>query len=134
MAEIAQAVDHRHRGPFGQFNHMFVLENARHHRLNVAGEDAGNIRNRFAFAQTDFRRGKIERITTHMAHGHIERDTRPQAGFLENQGQHLALEQGFIPAREVLLFQADGQVENILNFCRGIIGNIEEMFHAFSLL
>jgi hypothetical protein len=105
MAEIAQAVDDRHRRPLGQFDNMGVLKHARHHHLDVARHDTGHIRNRFAFAEADFVGGKIKRVAAHVAHGHIERNAGAQAGLLENHAQHLAFEQGRVALRKVFLLK-----------------------------
>ena len=103
MVVIAQAVDHRNARPFGQFQNVLMLEDARHQGLYVAGKHACHIRNGFAFTEADFARRKVEGIAAHVAHGHIERDARAQAGLLEDHAQHFALEQGRVALLEVFL-------------------------------
>ncbi len=69
-----------------------------------------------------------------MAHRHVERDTCPQAGFLEDHAQHLAFEQRRIALLEIFSFELDRDVKQILSLCRGKIGYCQKMFHAYSFV
>jgi hypothetical protein len=53
----------------------------------IPGKHAGNIGDRFTLSQADFRRRKVERIPAQVAHGHIKRNSRAQAGLLEDHGE-----------------------------------------------
>jgi hypothetical protein len=104
MVVIAQTIDNRHFGPPRQFEHVLVRKDARHQRLYIAGKDPGDVRDRFALAETDLIWGEIQSVAAHMPHGHVERDPGAQAGLLEDHGQDPALEQWRISFFEVFLF------------------------------
>ena len=48
-----------------------------------------------------------------MPHGHVERDARAQAGFLENHRQNFAFEQGWVAALRMFLLQSHRQVKQV---------------------
>ena len=129
MVVIAQSIDHGNARPFGEFQHVGMLENARHQRLDVARKHARHVRDGLALAESDLAWGEVERVPAAMTHGHVKRDARPQAGFLEDHTQRLALENRLAAFFEIFLFKFQRQVEKILYLGGGIIGNREKVFH-----
>ena len=113
-----------------QLEHVLVRKHTRHQGVHVSREHAGHIRDRLALTQPDLVGREIQGIAAHVAHGHIERDARAQAGLLEDHAQYLALQQRRIAPVEILLLQAYGQVEQVLYLCRREIRDSEKILHG----
>ncbi len=115
---IGQAVDDRHPRISGQFLDVAVGEHPRHDAVHVAGQHPGHVWHALPRSQLDLGWREVEGLASQVDHPHFKRHPCPQAGFLEDHTQRLALQNGLIAAFLPLLFELPGQVQDLPDlFC-----------------
>ncbi len=131
---VAQADDHRHRGVFGQFQHMAVIEQPGHDNVIVAAHHLGDVLDRLALADADIVGSQVQGVAAQAVEAGLERNARPGGRLGEDHRQGMAPQGNvFLPAAEPFFGQL-GQLEDRVNFVVGQIGYVKTVFGHLMLL
>ena len=104
VAKVGQAVDDRASAMLGDFDHGLVAVGANHDHVGVLAQDAGEIGDALAPAETGLI-AQEHRTAAKMGHARLEAHARPQRWLLEQQGHHSPRQQRFAPPLLVLALQ-----------------------------
>ncbi len=121
---IGEAVDDGDGGVGGEVLEFLVFEDAGHDAVDHAGEDAGDIGNRFPRAQTDLGGGDVEGVSAEVIHGGFEGGAGAEGGFFEDAGEDFSGRNGVVAAGGfVLFFEAFGDGEDVED---GFLGEVHD--------
>jgi hypothetical protein len=109
---VGQPVYYRHRRVVSEIGQRLVVADAGHHRVDVTGERAGGVRDRFAPTQLRVVRTEHDRVAAQSGHSGLERDPGAGARVLEQHGESVIVETAHRFAAAVGALQRRGAVEN----------------------
>ncbi len=126
MEFVGQAVPHGYTRIFGQLLDRGLGEAAVFDAVEHAAQHAGGVFHRFLDADLRAGRAEIRDVGTLVIGGYFEGAAGAGRGFLEDQGDVLALETRLFGAGVFGALQVAGQVEEILDLFRGEVEEFEE--------
>ena len=128
MLVVGEGVDNRDAGLGREFRDDRVIERAGHNGVDPALEVVGDVGDALPNAQADpFR--EIQRMSAELVDAGFERDPRPQALLLENQGNRTIGQElvRMTPTSPKLLLEGDRPLEHNLIFVATEIGRADEI-------
>ena len=111
MRVVGQPVDDRDVGVFGELLDDRLGECSDHDRVEVAGQDVGDVPDRLARAEPDLGAGEVDGVRAELLDRELERDARPQRGLLEEQAETAAGEERLVDVALALVLEPVGEVE-----------------------
>ena len=92
MGDARQPVDHRNGRVPGQLAHHVVVEQADHHRVDIAREHARGVGDGLLAGELHVAAAHHDVAAAELRHADIEGDARARGMLVEDQRQHAALE------------------------------------------
>lgn len=132
MRDLGQGVDHRDGGVLGQFQHLTVVEDADHDRVDEAGQHLRGVADGLAAPELHLRAGEHQGLAAEFAHGDVEGHAGAGRGPVEHHRQGLAREGALRGQFALPTAPLDGGagIEDPAQLCSGKVLQIEEMTRA----
>ena len=83
-----------------------------HDRVEVAGQDVGDVPDRLAVPEPDLGAGQVDGMAAELLDRELEGNARPQRRLLEQQADAAAGEERFVDVALALVLQPVGEVED----------------------
>jgi len=110
MAVVGKAIDHGDARVLRQLQHLFVLKSPGHDAVAHSGQNARDVFDGFAHAETHLLIAQQQPLPAEMRHCYGEAHARAQARLLEDHRQRLAIQNRIVAALGlVLLFEPRGR-------------------------
>ena len=132
MRDLGQRVDHRNGGVLGQLQHLAVVEDADHDRVDEARQHLRGVADGLAAAELHLGAGEHQGLAAEFAHRHVERDAGAGRGPVEHHRQGLAGERALGGQLALAAARLDGGagIEDPAQLRPGEILEVEEMARA----
>ena len=122
----------------GELVQQLLGERSNDDRVEVAGQDVGNVPDRLAVPEPDLGAGQVDGMAAELLDRELEGNSRPQRRLLEQQAETAAGEERFVDVALALVLQAVGEVEDGEQLLAAPVGNPQkiaafERFHAAML-
>ena len=128
MCIVGQAVDNRDAAETSQIFDFLLFKGTDHNTVEVTGEYAGSILNRFAAADLQVTGGEELCEAAQLVHTGFERNTGTGGGFLEDHTEGFAFQQMMGNTMLLVIFELIGEVEDIDDFFLIQISHFQKMF------
>src|SRR5579872_4825352 len=125
MAVISEAINDGNGGIARHALDNIMGKGTNHDALHHALQVLGHVVNRFALAQVDLRRRKVERKTSQLMDTHVKSYPRAQRGLFEDHGQRLALQRTRVSPRVGL--NLPGKLHQFFDLRRSKVADAEKI-------
>ena len=92
MAEVSKTIDDGHMRPFGHLFDDLVGKRPDHDALDHPLKVFSYILDGLPFAKINFRRGKIDGVTSQLMDTHVKTDAGTQGGVFKNESERLSFQ------------------------------------------
>ena len=130
MGEISQTVDDRDRAVFGEILHFALLKGTDHDAVEITGQHARGVLDRFASADLEIVGREEQRLTAELVHTYFKGNAGTGGSLLEDHAEGLSLKQTVADAVLLFIFELVGQIEDVVDLTGCEIQHFQQMVHT----